>query len=97
MRHPQTVAEWQEAVDAAAACRMIADCKMYGLIEGGPGIDVARCDEILERGKQKGVRASRPDADLALELIAVINSNAQAQTPTGPTPDTAKGGKEGAR
>lgn len=34
---PQTPEQWQEAVDAAAACRAIADCAMYGLIEGRPG------------------------------------------------------------
>jgi hypothetical protein len=49
-RDPKTPEEWQTAVDSASALRLIADCRMYGLIDGGPSIDVARCDEIVERG-----------------------------------------------
>lgn len=75
-RHdPKTAAEWQEAVDAAAGARAIADCKMYGLLEGGPEIDVGRCDEILERGRARGVRPSRPRNELAVRLVAEINSS----------------------
>jgi len=72
-RDPKSTAEWQEAVDAAAGLRALADCKMYGLIEGGPEIDVARCDEILERGRARGVRPSAPARDLAIEIIRQVN------------------------
>ena len=71
-RDPQTPEEWQQAVDAAAGARALADCMMYGLITG-PGIDVARCDEILERGAALGVRPSRGDTELAIELATAIN------------------------
>jgi hypothetical protein len=74
MGYPTTPAEWQNAVDAAAGLRAIADCKMYGLLEGGPSIDVGRCDELLERGRLIGCFPSRPAVDLALGLIALINS-----------------------
>lgn len=73
MSDPQTAEEWQEAVDGAAALRAVADCKMYGLIEGGPNIDVRRCDEILERGETRGVRPSKPVKDLAIEMITTLN------------------------
>jgi hypothetical protein len=72
-RNPRTLEEWQEAVDGAAALRMIADCKMYGLIEGGPEINVGRCDEILERGQSRGVHPSAPTEALALAYIAALN------------------------
>lgn len=77
-RDPQTPEQWREAVDAAAASRMIADCKMYGLLEGGPEIDVARCDSLLERGAARGVRPSGSAAKLAVEYVEAYNAEAQA-------------------
>ena len=61
---PRTTAEWQDAVDAAIGMRAIADCKMYGLIEGGPVINVKRCDEIIRRGMARGIQPSASSADL---------------------------------
>lgn len=80
MRDPTTQAEWQMAVDVAAGLRAIADCKMYGLIKGGPGIDVARCDQILELGASLQVHPSRPTKDLALEMVRSLNQEARRQT-----------------
>jgi hypothetical protein len=71
---PQTPEEWQDAVDVAAAARALADCKMYGLIEGGPDIDIGRCDEILERGAARGVLPSRPAVEIAMDMVREINS-----------------------
>lgn len=76
LRWPSTASEWQEAVDLAAGLRMIADCKMYGLLEGGGDIDVARCDAMLARGAERGVRPSRPVVELALGMVAAINAEA---------------------
>lgn len=69
MKTPKTRAEWQEAVDGAAGLRALADCKMYALIEGGPEINVERCDQILEQGRARGVRPSKSDVDLALDFV----------------------------
>jgi hypothetical protein len=55
---------------------------MYGLIEGGPNIDVARCDEILEHGKARGVYPSKRTADLAIEMVALINSQSSREPVT---------------
>ena len=71
-------AEWREAVDAAAGWRAIADVKMYGLIQGGPEINVTRCDQILERGKALGIEPSKSAVDLAIALIAAINGDGNA-------------------
>ena len=54
-RDPQTPAEWQEAVDAAAFFLALQSCRLYGLITGGPNVDADRCQEILKRGKALGV------------------------------------------
>lgn len=79
MTDPLTPKEWQEAVDAAAALRALADCVMYGLIEGGPKIDVARCDDILERGRKRGVRPSQSHTELAVRIVREINSESPAR------------------
>lgn len=56
MKDPKTPAEWQEAVNQAEFFRLLYDAKLYGLITGGPRINAARCDEILERGRARGYR-----------------------------------------
>lgn len=75
-RDPRTREEWQQAVDAAAGARAIADCMLYGLLTGGPAIAIGRCDEILERGAKQGIKPSRPVIDLALDLIRQYNAEA---------------------
>jgi hypothetical protein len=47
---------------------------MYGLIEGGPKIDVARCDQMLKRGLARGITPSKPVMDLAIDLIRKVNA-----------------------
>jgi hypothetical protein len=55
-RDPQTPAEWREAVDAAEFHLLLDSARKYGLVTGGPVIDVARCEEILRRGAAQGYR-----------------------------------------
>ena len=69
-QEPKTREEWQDAVDAAAAARAIEDCRMYGLITGGPAVNVARCDDLLKRGRARGVVPSAPICDLAVAFVA---------------------------
>ena len=38
--------------------------------------DVARCDELLERGAARGVLPSRSATDLAVDLVQEINGEA---------------------
>jgi hypothetical protein len=56
MTDPNTPEEWQEAVDAAHAALMLQSARAYGLVRGGPEVNVSRCDEILERGRAIGFR-----------------------------------------
>ncbi len=69
-RDPQTDTEWQEAVDAAHGALALDAARQYGLVMGGPVINAARCDEIIRRGAQRGVRAS-PDA--VERFVAAMN------------------------
>lgn len=61
---PETAEEWQEAVDVAELYLLLDSARQYGLIEGGPPIDIKRCEELLRRGRQKGFQ-SQPAGELA--------------------------------
>lgn len=51
---PQTAEEWQEAVNLAEFLLSIDSCRQYGLIEGGPEVNVERACDILRRGRWRG-------------------------------------------
>jgi len=57
-RIPKTREEWQEAVDAAHALLCLDSARLYGLITGGPTVNVDRCARILEAGKKLKVQPS---------------------------------------
>lgn len=56
--NPVTPTEWQEAVDAAHVLLLIDSAWKYKLIVGGPTVNVERCQEILRRGTELGVKPS---------------------------------------
>lgn len=60
-RNPSTPEEWQNAVDAAHALSLLHSARLYGLVVGGPEVDIERCDELRDQGLRLGVRP-RPDA-----------------------------------
>lgn len=51
MREPETLGEWQEAADFAETCLAIDSARHYGLITGGPEINVERCMPALMAGE----------------------------------------------
>jgi hypothetical protein len=61
MTDPQTRDEWQQAVDAAKFFLAMQAARVYGLVEGGPVVNVPRCVDILDRGKARGILPA-PDA-----------------------------------
>jgi len=56
VKDPETPSDWQNAVDAAGFYRLVADARMYGLLEGGPEVNIERCDELLRRGAALGFK-----------------------------------------
>ena len=79
-KNPKTPEEWQRAVDGAAAVRQIADMKMYGLAEGGPEINIARCDELLEWGRTRGHLPDKDAVDgIILALFYPLSEDADAK------------------
>ncbi len=60
-RNPKTCEEWQIAVDCAEGALALDSARQYGLVTGGPGVDVERCLEILKQGRARGI-VPAPDA-----------------------------------
>lgn len=58
LREPASPNEWQVAAEAARACLILDAAWSYGIVTGGPGVDVDRCTEILRRAKALGVEPS---------------------------------------
>lgn len=75
MKEPRTPAEWQNAVDAAEAAMALNDARLYGLVTGGPSVNVDRCDDILRQGAQRGFH---PGKDAIERYIAeLLEANAE--------------------
>lgn len=70
MRDPETPEEWQTAVDTAHGLLAVHSARAYGLIAGGPIVDVDRCAEIIRRGADQGIT---PSVD-AIENVAAALS-----------------------
>jgi hypothetical protein len=54
-RDPETPAEWQEAADAAQFGLHLEGARDYGLVLGGPEVDLDRCRDLLQRAAVRGV------------------------------------------
>jgi hypothetical protein len=66
VREPSTPQEWQEAVDAAELLLLIDAARQYGIITGGPPVNVARACEIKLKGLSMGIR---PAPDLVQKAL----------------------------
>jgi hypothetical protein len=55
----------REMATLARACLLIESARAYGLITGGPAVDVDRCEEVLEHATERGVESSQDDVDAA--------------------------------
>ena len=65
-RDPANWHEWHEAIVAAEVMLRIDAARRYGLITGGPAVDVERCRELIARGRAAGHVATEQDIDAAL-------------------------------
>lgn len=75
VKQPSTAEEWQEAVLLAHAVRLIYDCRLYGLIHGGPQINVARCDQLIDAGRKRGIVPTAQAVQDTAVLIALQQNN----------------------
>lgn len=67
---PQTPAEWQEAVNLAEFCVLLDSARQYGLVRGGPKVDVERCLLVLSAGRTRGVLPQRAELDRLTRIFA---------------------------
>jgi hypothetical protein len=70
---PETVEEWQAAVDAAYGAICLDSVRQYALVTGGPQVDVDRCQEILAGGRVRGIFPTE-GADIAF-IQAFLEGN----------------------
>jgi hypothetical protein len=71
---PSTAAEWQEAVDLAEFLLTLDSARQYGLVTGGPTVNVDRCAQLLEEGAARGIT---PSSDAAERLTEAYQQLAQ--------------------
>lgn len=55
-KEPKTRREWQECVNLAEVYLLLDSARAYGLVRGGPEVDVDRCSEMLAVGEERGIR-----------------------------------------
>lgn len=67
---PKSPQEWQTCVDAAHALLVLDSARLYGLVAGGPKINVNRAEYLLEKGRRRGFS---PDPNAVKKLVREIN------------------------
>lgn len=71
MRNPRSEAEWREAVTQAYNFLLLDSSRRYGLVQGGPEVNLERCEAILDAGRKKGIVPDTSAAGLRKFLAAV--------------------------
>jgi hypothetical protein len=69
MQEPTTPDDWRRAVTLAEVMLDIDAARQYGLITGGPEVNVARCVDVLRRGRQRGIVPRSPDVNAMTEAL----------------------------
>ncbi len=69
VKNPVTRAEWQDAADAAYGALCLDSARQYGLVTGGPGVDVERCEQILRSAKSIGITPANDAAERFVEQL----------------------------
>lgn len=77
-RNPTTPDEWQLVADFSAFCLAVENARLYGLIEGGPEINVDRCRDLLLMAQDRGIESRGPN-DLAADPVmwAFLNAGGE--------------------
>jgi hypothetical protein len=53
----------------AETCLLLDSARQYGLVTGGPEVDVARCLELLDRGRQLGHVPTTAGTDACIQAF----------------------------
>lgn len=74
---PITDAEWQTMALVARGALLFAGAKAHGLVQDGPRVDVARCEELLARARARGIVVD--DDAAAAEAFVVFEYEERAR------------------
>lgn len=55
IQHPITREDWRHAATLAETMLDIDCAQRYGLMAGGPAVDVARCTDIVRQARRLGI------------------------------------------
>ena len=66
---PKTRAEWQTAVDAAHGALCLHAARAYGLVTGGPEVNVERCEEVLRLGKARRIKPAHDSPERFIHAL----------------------------
>jgi hypothetical protein len=74
---PETPDEWREALTLARGWIAIDSCRQYGLVQGGPTINVDRCVEILKEGTRRRLMRDVPNEVTCALICIQLHNNAK--------------------
>ena len=66
-QNPTSPEEWQECVNLCELYLRVDSARQYGLITGGPQVDVRRCEWLLRWGKRRGFM---PEPETVKRMLA---------------------------
>ncbi len=69
MDEPQTLDDWQDVADLSTTYLALESARQYGLIEGGPEVNVERCEELLAGAAALGIEPRDDAIERCLSLI----------------------------
>jgi len=74
MTDPKTPDEWRACVAFAEAALLLDAARQYGLVVGGPAVNVDRCHALLARGAALGYVPTQAATDAA--VLAIVRGAA---------------------
>jgi len=69
IREPHTGKELQIVAAGCEALLQLDSARLYGLVTGGPIVNVDRCEQLIARAKREGCSPSEAQVDAVLQLI----------------------------
>lgn len=58
--------ELRQAALLARVSLLLASARAYGFVDGGPDVDVDRCEEVIEVAREAGMEPTDDEVDAAL-------------------------------
>jgi len=69
VKDPKTPGQWRSAAALAEACVRLDAARQYGLITGGPRVNVERCLALLAAAGERGIVLTPTEIDDAVTAL----------------------------